>query len=429
MSREFDPYFEWLGIPPKHQPPNHYRLLNLDLFEQDVPLIAAAAQRVTARLHDVPPGTHDDAARRVLKEVMAAGSCLLDEDSKAAYDKKLRAKKNGAAKEAKPPADADDELRLEPLEPQVREVRKAQAVPPVATNQAVAMPPVANAAPMASRSGATPVRRPRNKQNPVVITGLLLLFVATAGAALYFVMIAPPGDDSSDVADSNDDKDKRKRKKKSSDKESSPDKITKREQPKRKPTGSGPADDTPPLDPIDAIGEHPQVKPSPFGPLPEWDDTPDPPDERPEVPAGDDDDDDDDDAPKDPPAAEELWKAAKSFVNKGDVDSAIPALEKYILHAEAKQHRKNADQLLAEARIADADEAMVAMVFEQLNDEQLDQLAEQRLTVRPRDRNGIELSNPALIEAYHKKLRAKVPEEKKRREAKKEGGGAVDDNF
>jgi hypothetical protein len=30
---EFDPYCQWLGIPAKDQPPNHYRLLAIELFE------------------------------------------------------------------------------------------------------------------------------------------------------------------------------------------------------------------------------------------------------------------------------------------------------------------------------------------------------------------------------------------------------------
>ena len=29
----FDPYHKWLGISPKDQPPHHYRLLGIDLFE------------------------------------------------------------------------------------------------------------------------------------------------------------------------------------------------------------------------------------------------------------------------------------------------------------------------------------------------------------------------------------------------------------
>ena len=35
MSSGFDPYHKWLGIPPQDQPPNHYRLLGVELFETD----------------------------------------------------------------------------------------------------------------------------------------------------------------------------------------------------------------------------------------------------------------------------------------------------------------------------------------------------------------------------------------------------------
>ena len=39
MSAEFDPYYEWLGIVPKDQPPHHYRLLGIQPFETDPHLI------------------------------------------------------------------------------------------------------------------------------------------------------------------------------------------------------------------------------------------------------------------------------------------------------------------------------------------------------------------------------------------------------
>ena len=32
-SEEFDPYRKWLGIPPQEQPPNHYRLLGIAVFD------------------------------------------------------------------------------------------------------------------------------------------------------------------------------------------------------------------------------------------------------------------------------------------------------------------------------------------------------------------------------------------------------------
>ncbi|MCH8046291.1 MAG: hypothetical protein IID44_21495, partial [Planctomycetes bacterium] len=45
MTDGFDPYHSWLGIPPRHQPPNHYRLLGVQAFESDVEVIANAADR------------------------------------------------------------------------------------------------------------------------------------------------------------------------------------------------------------------------------------------------------------------------------------------------------------------------------------------------------------------------------------------------
>lgn len=35
VEKEFDPYEQWLGIPPSEQPPDHYRFLGLSLFEAD----------------------------------------------------------------------------------------------------------------------------------------------------------------------------------------------------------------------------------------------------------------------------------------------------------------------------------------------------------------------------------------------------------
>ena len=45
MAADFDPYYKWLGIHPKDQPPHHYRLLGVELFESDPEVIEAAADR------------------------------------------------------------------------------------------------------------------------------------------------------------------------------------------------------------------------------------------------------------------------------------------------------------------------------------------------------------------------------------------------
>jgi hypothetical protein len=42
---KFDPYHQWLSIPPEEQPANHYRLLGLKTFESNADIIDSAAQR------------------------------------------------------------------------------------------------------------------------------------------------------------------------------------------------------------------------------------------------------------------------------------------------------------------------------------------------------------------------------------------------
>ena len=36
---QLEPYHKWLGIALEEQPPNHYRLLNIRLFESDLDVI------------------------------------------------------------------------------------------------------------------------------------------------------------------------------------------------------------------------------------------------------------------------------------------------------------------------------------------------------------------------------------------------------
>jgi len=50
MSEAFDPYHRWLGIQPKDQPPHHYRLLGIDLFEDDHEVIRDATERQMAHV-------------------------------------------------------------------------------------------------------------------------------------------------------------------------------------------------------------------------------------------------------------------------------------------------------------------------------------------------------------------------------------------
>lgn len=90
MSNGFDAYYKWLSIPPHDQPPNHYRLLGLGLFESDADVIAAAADRQMAHVQTYKNGPHSDLSQKLLNEIAAAKICLLRPQKKSAYDKQLR---------------------------------------------------------------------------------------------------------------------------------------------------------------------------------------------------------------------------------------------------------------------------------------------------------------------------------------------------
>jgi hypothetical protein len=96
----FDPYYKWLGIPPKDQPPNHYRLLSLDVFERDLDVIEGAADRLMGFVRQYQSGEHAAEAARILNELATARMCLLKPAKKAEYDAQLRQKQPTAQPEA-----------------------------------------------------------------------------------------------------------------------------------------------------------------------------------------------------------------------------------------------------------------------------------------------------------------------------------------
>jgi len=102
----FDPYYRWLGIPPEEQPPNHYRLLGLRLFEPDTDVIATAADARMVHLRTMQTGKHASLTQRLLTEVSAARVCLLQPEKKAEYDRRLRAEV--AASLRQPPGSGSD---------------------------------------------------------------------------------------------------------------------------------------------------------------------------------------------------------------------------------------------------------------------------------------------------------------------------------
>ena len=96
-EHEFDPYRKWLGIPPAEQPPNHYRLLGLAIFESDPDVISNAADRQMAHIRTFQGGKYSELSQKILNELSAARVTLLNDEKRRAYDEQLRAKLQGSA--------------------------------------------------------------------------------------------------------------------------------------------------------------------------------------------------------------------------------------------------------------------------------------------------------------------------------------------
>ena len=99
MSDPFDPYYQWLGIPPEEQPPDHYRLLGVKGFEDDREVIRTAADRQTVHLQTFQIGERSQLARKLINEVAAAKLCLLTPAKKLAYDRRLRERQAASPRE------------------------------------------------------------------------------------------------------------------------------------------------------------------------------------------------------------------------------------------------------------------------------------------------------------------------------------------
>jgi formylglycine-generating enzyme required for sulfatase activity len=105
----FDPYYKWLGIPPDEQPPNHYRLLGIRLFEPDLEVINAAVVQRSQYVRNFQTGKCVEQATRILNEIAAGGACLTDPARRAKYDAELKqqaARSKSASTNSLPPAPA-----------------------------------------------------------------------------------------------------------------------------------------------------------------------------------------------------------------------------------------------------------------------------------------------------------------------------------
>lgn len=172
MSSDFDPYYLWLGIPPHEQPPNHYRLLGVALYEANASVIDSAASRQSTYLHSVAAGPQRQASQKLLTEIAAARRTLLNAESKQAYDIELRSRIESAIpKSVVPiarPVAAPIAVAVPVAIPAVAAPFAAPLVAPVAAPIAapVAVPVAAPAVPLAAP--VVPVAVPTPTPAPTV---------------------------------------------------------------------------------------------------------------------------------------------------------------------------------------------------------------------------------------------------------------------
>ena len=86
----FDPYHVWLGIPPEEQPANHYRLMGLELFEEDRDVIETVSLEQIAHIRTYAIGANSELSQSLLNEISDARLTLLNPVQKADYDQELR---------------------------------------------------------------------------------------------------------------------------------------------------------------------------------------------------------------------------------------------------------------------------------------------------------------------------------------------------
>ena len=191
MSEAFDPYRKWLGIPPDEQPPNHYRLLGIALYEDDHDVIHNAADRQMAHLRTFQSGRFAEHSQRLLNEVSSARLCLLNPSQKQAYDKALRARL-APPKAAAPLPPAGPPPAGPPVAPPPG-MSIPPPVPPPAVSPVGTPVPVAAVDPTplvrtSSRGRSAGYAARRKKKSPVTMIVVILLVGGLSIAGLLFVL-------------------------------------------------------------------------------------------------------------------------------------------------------------------------------------------------------------------------------------------------
>ena len=84
-----DVYKEWLGIPEGQRPPDHYQLLRLVQFEDNVDKIRKNYKKLNGHVRKYASGQYSNESQVLLNELAKAMLCLTDDELKLDYDRSL----------------------------------------------------------------------------------------------------------------------------------------------------------------------------------------------------------------------------------------------------------------------------------------------------------------------------------------------------
>ena len=89
MSGKTDFYMQWLGIPEGDRPPDHYQLLRLVRFEDDLDRIRAHYRKLNTHVRKYATGPYSVQSQDILNELARAMLLLTDPVRKREYDQSL----------------------------------------------------------------------------------------------------------------------------------------------------------------------------------------------------------------------------------------------------------------------------------------------------------------------------------------------------
>lgn len=84
-----DVYKDWLGIPEGPRPPDHYTLLRLVPFEDDIEKVRKNYKKLNAHVRKYATGQYSVQSQDLLNELAKAMLCLTDVERKQEYDRSM----------------------------------------------------------------------------------------------------------------------------------------------------------------------------------------------------------------------------------------------------------------------------------------------------------------------------------------------------